>query len=163
MLFYDNIYLNQPMNPSDTCTKPNWDGDFHRLREDYELFYDYDGRVSQFRLHLKDKDSEIKNKCICVSEIHFEESVTLFYERHKTEADKKIIEYYYNDSLNMYSETTTIHSIEVTRFSSTEGFLFSIEKTYFDTLGNVKSTKCYLQNDEGRLECLEVANGSDDN
>jgi len=25
------------MNPSDTSTKPNWDGDFHRLREDYEF------------------------------------------------------------------------------------------------------------------------------
>ena len=42
----------QSMNPSDTSTKPNWDEDFHRLRDDYELFYDDDDRVSQFRLHL---------------------------------------------------------------------------------------------------------------
>ena len=92
------------MNPSDTSTKPNWDGDFDRLQEDYELFYDDEGRVSQFRLHLKDEDPEIKNKCICVSKIHFKEPVTLFYERHKTEGDKKIIEYYYNDSLDTYTE-----------------------------------------------------------
>ena len=72
------------MNPSDTSTKPDWDGDFHRPREDYELFYDDDGRVSQFRLHLKDEDPEIKNKCICVSRIHFKKPVNLFYERHKT-------------------------------------------------------------------------------
>ena len=151
------------MNPSDTSTKPNWDGNSHRLREDYELFYDDDGRVSQFRLHLKDEDPEIKNKCICVGKIHFKDPVTLFYERHKTEGDKKIIEYYYNDSLDTYSETTTIHSIEVTRFFSAKGFLFSIEKTYFDTSGKVKFAQCYLQNDEGRLECWEVDNGRDDN
>jgi hypothetical protein len=51
----------------------------------------------------------------------------------------------------------------VTRFFTAEGFLFSIEKTYFDNSGKVKSAQCYLQNDEGRLECLEVADGSDDN
>ena len=151
------------MNPSETSSKPNWDGDFHRLREDYELFYDDEGHVSQLRLHLKDEDPEIKNKCICVSKIHFKELVTLFYQRHKTEGDKKIIEYYYNDSLDIYSETTTIHSIEVTRFFTAQGFLFSIEKTYFDTSGNLKSAYCYLQNDEGRLECLEVDDGRDDN
>ena len=153
------------MDPSDTFYSPNynWNVDFDRLQDNYELFYDDEGRVSQFRLHLKDKDPEIKNKCICVSRIHFKEPVTLFYERHKTEGDKKIIEYYYNDSLDTYTETTSIHSIEVTRFFTAEGFLFSIEKTYFDTSGNVKSAQCYLQNDEGRLECLEVADGSDDN
>ena len=55
------------MNPSDTSTKPNWDGDFHRLREDYELFYDDEGRVSQFRLHLKDEDPEIRKKVLIIS------------------------------------------------------------------------------------------------
>ena len=28
--------------------------------------------------------------------------------------------------------------------------------------GELKSAQCYLQNDEGRLECLEVADGSDE-
>ena len=146
------------MNPLDTFYNPNynWNGDFDRLQDDYELFYDDDGRVSQFRLHLKDKDPEIKNKCICVSKIHFKEPVTLFYERHKTEGDKKIIEYYYNDSLDTYTVTTTIHAIEVTRFFTAEGFLFSIDKTYFDTSGKVKSAYRYLQNEDGKLECFEV-------
>ncbi|MDC3195461.1 hypothetical protein OAT76_03550 [Flavobacteriaceae bacterium] len=151
------------MNPSDTSTKPNWDGVFYRLREDYELFYDDDGRASQFRLHLKDEDPEIKNKCICVSRIHFKKPVNLFYERHKTIGNKKIIEYYYNDSLDTYSETTTIHAIEVTRFFTADGFLFSIDKTYLDNSGKVKSAYRYLQNDKGRLQCFEVDDGSDDN
>jgi len=146
------------MNPSDTFYSPNynWNGDFDRLQDDYELFYDDDGRVSQFRLHLKDKDPEIKNKCICVSKIHFKEPVTLFYERHKTIGTKKIIEYYYNDNLDIYTETTTIHAIEVTRFFTADGFLFSIDKTYFDTSGKVKSAYRYLQNEDGKLECFEV-------
>ena len=151
------------MNPSETSSKPNWDGNFHRLREDYELFYDDERCVSQFRLHLKDEDPEIKNKCICISKIHFKEPVTRFYERHKSIGTKKIIEYYYNDSLDTYTETTTIHAIEVTRFFTADGFLFSIDKTYFDTNGNVKSAYRYLQNDEGRLQCYEVIDGSDDN
>ena len=53
--------------------------------------------------------------------------------------------------LDTYTETTTIHSIEVTRFFTADGFLFSIDKTYFDTSGKVKSAYRYLQNDEGRL------------
>ena len=146
------------MNPSDTFSSPNynWNGDFDRLQDDYELFYDDEGQVTQFRLHLKDDDPEIKNKCICVSRIHFKESVTLFYEKHKTEVEKKIIEYYYNDSLDIYSETTTIHSIEVTRFFTADGFLFSIDKTYLDNTGKVKTAYRYLQNDDGKLECFEV-------
>ena len=82
------------MNPSDTSTKPNWDGDFDRLQTITNCFMMMRACKS-IRLHLKDKDPEIKNKCICVSKIHFKEPVTLFYERHKTEGDKKIIEYYY--------------------------------------------------------------------
>ena len=146
------------MDPSDTFYSPNynWNVDFDRLQDNYELFYDDEGRVSQFRLHLKDKDPEIKNICICVSKIHFKELVTLFYQRHKTEGDKKIIEYYYNDSLDIYSETTNINSIEVTRFFTAEGFLFSIDKTYLDTSGKVKSAYRYLQNEDGKLECFEV-------
>ncbi|MDB4065040.1 hypothetical protein N9536_04605 [Flavobacteriaceae bacterium] len=90
------------MNPSDTFSSPNynWNGDFHRLQDDYELFYDDDGRVSQFRLHLKDEDPEIKNKCICVSKVHFKEPVTLFYERHKNIGTKKT---YLNTSGNIKS------------------------------------------------------------
>ena len=153
------------MNPSDTFYSPNynWNGDFGRLQDDYELFYDDEGRVSQFRLHLKDEDPEIRKKVLIISVKTFTEPIFLSYEKHKTKGDKKIIEYYYNDCLETYTETSTIHSIEVTRFFTAEGFLFSIDKTYFDTFGNVKSAYRYLQNDEGRLECLEVDDGRDDN
>ena len=44
----------------------------------------------------------------------------------------------------------------MTRFFTADGFLFCIDKTYFDTSGKVKSAYRYLQNDEGRLECFEV-------
>ena len=52
------------MNPSDTFHSPNynWNGDFDRLQDDYELFYDDEGQVTQFRLHLKDDDPEIRKK-----------------------------------------------------------------------------------------------------
>ena len=33
---------------------------------------------------------------------------------------------------------------------------FSIDKTYFDTSGKVKSAYRYLQNEDGKLECFEV-------
>ena len=151
------------MNPSDTSTKPSWDGDFHRLREDYELFYDDEGQVTQFRLYLKDNDPEIRKKVLIISVKTFTEPIFLSYEKHKKKGDKKIIEYYYNDSLDIYSETTSIHAIEVTRFFTAEGFLFSIDKTYFDTSGKVKSAYRYLQNDDGKLECFEVDDGRDDN
>ena len=153
------------MNSSDTFYSPNynWNGDFDRLQDDYELFYDDEGRVSQFRLHLKDEDPEIRKKVLIISVKTFTEPIFLSYEKHKTEGDKKIIEYYYNDSLDTYTETTTIHSIEVTRFFTADGFLFSIDKTYLDTTGNVKSAYRYLQNDEGRLQCYEVIDGRDDN
>ena len=141
------------------------DDQYKNSKNSYEVFYDDEDetKVTQYRFHLEDDDPEIKNKCICVSKIHFKEPVTLFYEKHKTEGDKKIIEYYYNDSLDTYTETTTIHSIEVTRFFTADGFLFSIDKTYLDTTGNVKSAYRYLQNEDGKLECFEVDDGRDDN
>ena len=60
------------MNPSDTFYSPNynWNGDFDRLQDDYELFYDDDGRVSQFRLHLKDEDPEIKEQMYSCSSVN---------------------------------------------------------------------------------------------
>ena len=50
------------MSPSDTFSRLNynWNGDFDRLQDDYELFYDDEGQVTQFRLHLKDDDPEIR-------------------------------------------------------------------------------------------------------
>ena len=52
------------MNPSDTFYSPNfnWNGDFDRLQDDYELFYDEEGQVTQFRLNLKDDDADIRKK-----------------------------------------------------------------------------------------------------
>ena len=151
------------MNPSNTSTKPNWNGNFDRIQNDYELFYDDEGQVTQFRLYLKDNDPEIRKKVLMISVKTFTEPIFLSYEKHKTEGDKKIIEYYYNDSLDTYTETTTIHAIEVTRFFTAEGFLFSIDKTYLDTSGKVKSAYRYLQNDEVRLQCFEVDDGRDGN
>ena len=146
------------MNPSDTFSSPNynWNGDFDRLQDDYELFYDDEGQVTQLRLHLKDDDPEIRKKILFISVKTFTEPVFLLYEKHKTEGDKKIIEYYYNDNLDTYTETTKINSIEVTRFFNANGLMFSIDKTYFDTSGKIKCAQRYLQNDEGKLECFRV-------
>jgi hypothetical protein len=44
----------------------------------------------------------------------------------------------------------------VTRFFTADGFLFSIDKTYLDNTGKVKTAYRYLQNDDGKLECFEV-------
>ena len=144
------------MKSSNTSNKPNLNGDFDRIQDDYELFYDDKGQVTQIRLYLKDEDPEIRKKMLIISVKTFKETIFLSYEKHKTKGDKKIIEYYYNDCLDTYTETTTIHTIEVTRFFTAEGFLFSIDKTYLDTSGKVISAYRYLQNDEGRLECFEV-------
>jgi hypothetical protein len=50
-----------------------------------------------------------------------------------------------------------------TLITEADGFLFSIDKTYLDNTGKVKSAYRYLQNDDGKLECLEVDDGRDDN
>lgn len=139
------------MNPTDTSTKPNNDGDFHRLREDYELFYDDDGFVSQFRLHLKDEDPEIKNKCICVSRIHFKKPVTLFYERHKTIGNKKIIEFYENDEMHMYSEITTENSVKIDKGFSPDGYLIYKDKTFYDANGKEDRHEHWVTSDDGTL------------
>ena len=139
------------MNPSDTFTKPNWDGDFHRLREDYELFYDDEGRVSQFRLHLKDEDPEIKNKCICVSRIHFKKPVNLFYERHKIIGNKKIIEFYENDEMHMYAEITTENSVKIDKGFSPDGYLIYEDKTFYDANGKEGRYEHWVASDDGTL------------
>ena len=146
------------MNPSDTFSSLNynWNGDFDRLQDDYELFYDDEGQVNQFRLHLKDDDPDIRKKVLIMSVKTFTEPIFLLYEKHKTEGDKKIIEYYSNDNLHTYTETTKINSIEVKRFFNADGLLFCIDKTYFDTSGKIKCAQRYLQNDEGNLECFKV-------
>ena len=84
------------MNPSDTFSSPNynWNGDFDRLQDDYELFYDDEGQVTQLRLHLKDDDPEIRKKILFISVKTFTEPIFLLFEKHKTEGDKKIIEYF---------------------------------------------------------------------
>ena len=141
------------MNPSDTFSSPNynWNGDFDRLQDDYELFYDDDGRVSQFRLHLKDEDPEIKNKCICVSKIHFKEPVTLFYERHKTIGTKKIIEFYENDEMHMYSEITTENSVKIDKGFSSDGYLIYEDKTFYDANGKEDRHEHWVASDDGTL------------
>ena len=146
------------MNSSDTFSSPNfnWNGDFDRLQDDYELFYDDEGQVTQFRLNLKDDDPEIRKKALIISVKTFSKPIFLYYEKHKTEGDKKIIEYYNNDNLATYTETTKINSIEVMRFFNGNSLLFCIDKTYFDTSGKIKCAQRYLQNDEGKLECFRV-------
>ena len=146
------------MNTSDTFYSPNfnWNGDFDRLQDDYELFYDEEGQVTQFRLNLKDDDADIRKKALIISVKTFSEPIFLYYEKHKTEGDKKIIEYYNNDNLATYTETTKINSIEVKRFFNGNGLLFCIDKTYFDTSGKIKCAQRYIQNEEGKLVCLEL-------
>ena len=104
---------------------------YKNSKNSYEFFYDDDDetKVTQIRFHLDDDDPEIKNKCLCISKIHFKEPVILFYERHRTLGNKKIIEYYENDEMSMYEEITIENAVRVVKVFSTDGHLMCEVKT----------------------------------
>ena len=124
----------------------------------YEVFYDYENqtKVTQLRFHLDDDDPEIKNKCLCISKIHFTEPVILFYERHRTIGDKKIIEYYENDQLRSYNETTIENSLEIVKGFDADGSLFYLDKTPFDADDNILCSVRWLEKEEGTFECFDL-------
>ena len=104
---------------------------YRNSKNSYEFFYDDDDetKVTQLRFHLDDDDPEIKNKCLCISKIHFKEPVILFYERHRIIGDKKIIEYYENDELSMYEEITIENAFRIVKVFSIDGYLMCEVKT----------------------------------
>ena len=79
------------------------DDQYKNSKNSYEVFYDDEDetKVTQYRFHLEDDDPEIKNKHLCISKNIFIIPVILFYERHRTIGDKKIIEYYENDEMSI--------------------------------------------------------------
>ena len=103
---------------------------YKNSKNSYEFFYDDDDetKVTQIRFHLDD-DPEIKNKCLCISKIHFKAPVILFYERHRTIGNKKIIEFYENDEMSMYEEITIENAVRVVKVFSTDGHLMCEAKT----------------------------------
>ena len=79
------------------------DDQYKNSKNSYEVFYDDEDetKVTQYRFHLEDDDPEIKNKHLCISKNTFIIPVILFYERHRTIGNKKIIEYYENDEMSI--------------------------------------------------------------
>ena len=115
-------------------TDKELDDQYKNSKCSYEVFYDIDDetKVTQYRFFLEDYDPEIKNKQLCISKNTFIEPVILFYERHRTIGDKKIIEYYENDEISMYVEITSENGVKIDKGFSPDGYLIFEDKTFYD-------------------------------
>jgi hypothetical protein len=134
------------------------DDQYKNSKSSYEVFYDNEDetKVTQYRFHLEDDDPEIKNKHLCISKIHFTEPVILFYERHRTIGDKKIIEYYANDEMSIYEEITTENSVTIVKGLSEDGYLVYEDKTYHDADGNEVRHEHWVKSEDGTLyDCYD--------
>ena len=139
-------------------TNKELDDQYKNSKSSYEVFYDDEDetKVTQLRFHLDDDDPEIKNKRLCISKIHFTEPVILFYERHRTIGDKKIVEYYENDQLWTYNETTIKNSLETVKGFDADGSLFYLDKTSFDADDNILCSVRWLEKEDGTFECFDL-------
>ena len=139
-------------------TNQELDDQYKNSKCSYEVFYDYEDetKVTQLRFHLEDDDPEIKNKQLCISKNTFIEPVILFYERHRTIGDKKIVEYYENDEMLIYEEITTEKSITIVKGLSIDGYLIYEDKTYHDADGNEARHEHWVKSEDGTLyDCYD--------
>ena len=139
-------------------TDKELDDQYKNSKNSYEVFYDHDDEteVTQYRFHLEDDDPEIKNKQLCISKNTFIEPVILFYERHRTIGDKKIIEYYTNDEMRYYEEITTENSVTIVKGLSEDGYLVYEDKTYHDADGNDVRHEHWVKSEDGTLyDCFD--------
>tara|TARA_Y100000815_G_C13326686_1_gene494433 strand:- start:990 stop:1400 length:411 start_codon:yes stop_codon:yes gene_type:complete len=120
------------------------------IENSVQLFYD-DNKISQIRLHLKDLNPEIKNKKLIFSHKHFNQSIILFYEKHKTLKNKKIIEYYTNSVLESYFVTIQTNKFKVTKGYSNKGILFSIEKISYNSKKQINFVENWIRNLDGTI------------
>ena len=134
------------------------DDQYKNSKNSYEVFYDDEDetKVTQYRFHLEDDDPEIKNKHLCISKNIFIIPVILFYERHRTIGDKKIIEYYENDEMSIYTETTTENSVTIVKAFSIDGYVIYEDKTYHDADGNEARHEHWVKSEDGTLyDCFD--------
>ena len=93
---------------------------------------------------------------MCISKNTFIIPIILFYERHRTIGDKKIIEYYENDEMSIYTETTTENSVTIVKGLSEDGYLVYEDKTYHDADGNEARHEHWVKSEDGTLyDCYD--------
>ena len=145
-------------------TDKELDDQYKNSKCSYEVFYDIDDetKVTQYRFFLEDYDPEIKNKQLCISKNTFIEPVILFYERHRTIGDKKIIEYYENDEISMYVEITSENGVKIDKGFSPDGYLIFEDKTFYDANGNEEHYEHWVKSEDGTLyNCYDETSAID--
>jgi len=100
---------------------------------------------------LSDSNPEILNKKLILSKKHFNQPILLFYEKHKIINNKKIVEYYTNDILENYFETTIYNQFKITKGYSKDRVLFSIEKIEYDVNREPIYAKSWIRINDGTI------------
>lgn len=117
-------------------------------KEKIKFFYD-DGQISQIRLLLEDSNSQVLNKKLIISKTHFKDFVTLFYEKHFYQDDKKIIEYYSNNEMDSYFEIEKTADYRISKGFSPQGKMFSREKIEYNNQGKAITEEQLIYNADG--------------
>jgi hypothetical protein len=94
----------------------------------FQFFYN-DGKPTQIRICLEDKDPLIKNKMLIIATREFTVPILLVYEKHFNRNKKKVVEYYTNDTLETFFETeVTSDGTLIEKGYGSDGELFFYRK-----------------------------------
>lgn len=102
----------------------------------------------QICYNSEDPNPQIKNKKFILNKGYSLLPCMLTYEKHFTRNDKKVVEYYTNDILDTYFETTRKGNMEIVEGFGAAGGLFTREKKHFKDGKHIKS-EIRIQNADG--------------